>query len=131
MTEKVTTFLMFEGQAEEAMTFYISLFPDSGIQQIRRYGPEGPGREGSVLHAVFTLAGRPHMAIDSPSPHAFTFTPSMSLFVTCESEAELDRLFAALSEGGEVLMPRDNYGFSRRFAWVADRFKVSWQLNLP
>ena len=61
---------------------------------------------------------------------SFAFTPSSSLFVTCESEAEFDRLSAALTEDGEVLMPPDNYGFSRKFAWVNDRFGVSWQLNL-
>jgi predicted 3-demethylubiquinone-9 3-methyltransferase (glyoxalase superfamily) len=63
--------------------------------------------------------------------HGFTFTPSLSLFVDCESEADLERIFAALSEGGGVLMPLGNYGFSRRFGWVNDRFGVSWQLNLP
>ena len=67
--------------------------------------------------------------IDSPIKHAFTFTPSFSLFVECESEAELDAAFARLSDGGSVLMPPGNYGFSTKFAWVNDRFGVSWQLN--
>jgi predicted 3-demethylubiquinone-9 3-methyltransferase (glyoxalase superfamily) len=63
--------------------------------------------------------------------HPFTFTPAMSLFVDCESEAELDAAFGTLSAGGQVLMPPSNYGFSAKFAWVSDRFGVSWQLNLP
>jgi predicted 3-demethylubiquinone-9 3-methyltransferase (glyoxalase superfamily) len=63
--------------------------------------------------------------------HAFTFTPAFSFFVDCESEEELKRLYAALSADGATLMPLGNYGFSRQFAWVNDRFGVSWQLNLP
>lgn len=128
--QKVTTFLMFEGKAEEAMNFYTSLFPDSAIQSISRYGPEGPGPEGSVIHATFTLAGQELMAIDSAIKHDFTFTPAMSLYIICQSEAEIDELFARLSEGGGVLMPLDAYPFSPKFAWVADRFGVSWQLTL-
>lgn len=69
------------------------------------------------------------MAIDSPAKHDFTFTPSISLFTECKEEAEFDRLFAAIGEGGKVVMPPNNYGFSARFAWCADRFGVSWQLN--
>ena len=68
---------------------------------------------------------------DSPAKHAFTFTPSISLFVECADEAELDEAFRNLSAGGAVLMPPGNYGFSTKFAWVQDRFGVSWQLNLP
>jgi predicted 3-demethylubiquinone-9 3-methyltransferase (glyoxalase superfamily) len=70
------------------------------------------------------------MCIDSPMHHNFTFTPAFSFFMDCESEEEVRRLSAALSEGGNVLMPLDNYGFSRLFTWVSDRFGVSWQLNL-
>lgn len=128
--QKVTTFLMFEGKAEEAMNFYISLFPNSAIQSISRYGAEGPGPQGSVVHATFTLAGQELMAIDSFVKHAFTFTPAISLYITCQSEAEIDELFARLSEGGSVMMPLDAYPFSPRFGWVADRFGVSWQLTL-
>jgi predicted 3-demethylubiquinone-9 3-methyltransferase (glyoxalase superfamily) len=62
--------------------------------------------------------------------HAFTFTPSISVFVECESEAELEAVFSRLAAGGSVLMPLDNYGFSTRFGWVKDRFGVSWQMNL-
>jgi predicted 3-demethylubiquinone-9 3-methyltransferase (glyoxalase superfamily) len=131
MARAITTHLMFEGAAEEAMTFYVSLFPGSEIRSIERYGPDGPGREGSVKWASFSLAGRDFMCIDSPAKHAFTFTPSISLFVDCESESELDALFARLSDGGQVFMPVADYGFSTKFGWVGDRFGVSWQLNLP
>ncbi|MFI7442884.1 VOC family protein [Nonomuraea indica] len=131
MTQKIMTFLMFQGQAEEAMTFYTSLFDDAEIVSVTRYGPGQPGAEGTVQHAVFTLAGQPYMAIDSNVRHDFTFTPAISLYVTCASEAEIERLYAALSEKGATMMPLDSYGFSSRFAWVSDRFGVSWQLNLP
>lgn len=130
MSGTVTPFLMFEGQAEDAMTFYTSLFEDSAITAIERYGPDGPGPEGSVVKATFTLNGREHYCIDSPAPHAFAFTPSISLFVDCTGEAEIERLFAALSRDGEILMPMDTYPFARKFAWISDRFGVSWQLSL-
>jgi predicted 3-demethylubiquinone-9 3-methyltransferase (glyoxalase superfamily) len=126
----VTTQLMFQGKAEEAMNLYVSLFGGS-VTRIERYGPGGPGAEGSVMRAEFTLAGHRLACIDSPVQHAFTFTPSASLFVDCQDEADLDAAFAKLSEGGAVLMPPGNYGFSRKFTWLNDRFGVSWQLNLP
>lgn len=122
--------LMFVGDAEAAMRLYVSLFPDSEVTAIERYGAEAGGREGTVQRATFTVAGRAFACIDSEPVHDFTFTPSFSIFVECEDEAELERAFAALSEGGSVLMPLDGYGFSRRFGWVNDRFGVSWQLNL-
>lgn len=131
MPRSLSTFLMFEGVAEEAMKFYVSLFKGSEIQRIDRYGPGEPGKEGSVKKADFTLVGQRLSCIDSPVKHAFTFTPSISLFVDCENEAELENAFAQLSEGGMVLMPLGNYGFSKKFAWLNDRFGVSWQLNLP
>ena len=127
---QIHTFLMFTGRAEEAMTFYLSLFPNSRILDVKKYGKEAPGREGSVKLARFELAGKEYRCIDSPAVHAFTFTPAMSLFVECETEAELDKAYAALLEGGGALMPIGNYGFSKKFGWVNDRFGVSWQLNL-
>ncbi|GAB1575687.1 VOC family protein [Bordetella petrii] len=127
----VTPFLMFEGQAEEAVNWYMSLFPGSAMRHIQRYGPEGPGREGSIVQARFELNGREFMCIDSPAKHAFGFTPAISLFVDCESAAEVDRLYAAFSDGGTVLMPLDAYPFSPRFAWVQDKYGVSWQLHQP
>ncbi len=131
MARKVSTHLMFEGVAEEAMNFYVSLFGGSEIIKVERYGPGEPGAEGTVKIATFTLIGREFICIDSPVKHQFTFTPSISLFVDCESEAELEKVFSQLSTGGQVLMPLDNYGFSTRFGWVKDRFGPSWQLNLP
>ena len=134
MTE-TTPFLMFcgphAGQAEEAITFYVSLLKNSKIITIDHYGANEPEPEGMVRLARFTLAGREYMAIDSAAGHQFTFTPAFSIFVTCESESELKKLYKALRVGGAELMPLDNYGFSRAFAWLNDRFGVSWQINLP
>lgn len=131
MATTIRPFLMFQGDAEAAMDFYVSLFPDARVDDIMRYGPGQPGPEGSVMKASFTLGDQSFICIDSPVQHAFGFTPALSLFVTCASEDQLDQLYAALSEGGGVLMPLSNYGFSRKFGWVNDRFGVSWQLNLP
>ena len=130
MAKSVTPFLMFEGKAEEAMNFYVALFPDGRVLDIARYGKEGPGPEGTVVRASFVVGGQTIMCIDSPAKHAFTFTPASSLFVECESEDELRSFAGALDEDGKVLMPINNYGFSRLFTWVQDRFGVSWQLNL-
>lgn len=127
---KATPFLMFQhGKAEEALDFYVATVPDSRIVSIQRFGPEGPGPEGTVLRAYVEIAGQPVMAHDSFIVHGFDFTPSWSLFLEC-GEEEIEGLFAALGEGGQVLMPLDNYGWSRKFGWVSDRFGVSWQLNL-
>ncbi|MCX5195555.1 VOC family protein [Streptomyces sp. NBC_00249] len=130
MPQKITTFLMFEGRAEEAMSFYTSLFEDAEVVDISRYDADGPGEAGTVQKATFSLAGQRFMCIDSYVKHAFTFTPAVSLFVECDTAAELDRLYGALAEGGAELMPVGSYGFSARFGWVNDRFGVSWQLNL-
>ncbi len=130
--QSITPFLMFEGQAEEAMTFYVSVFDDSEILSIKRYGPnEAGGDEGKVQTATMSLKGQTIMCIDSNITHGFTFTPAISLFVTCDTENEVDELFKKLSEGGQVMMPLDKYDFSQKFAWVADKFGVSWQINLP
>ncbi len=128
---RITTFLMFQGEAEEAINFYTSLFDDGEILELNRFAPDDPGTEGSTMLARFSIGGQTFMALDSDPVHDFTFTPSMSLFVTCQSEPELDRLAAALADGGQELMPLGSYGFSTKFAWVNDRFGVSWQLNLP
>ncbi len=126
----ITPFLMFVGRAEEAMNFYASLFPDSQIVDIKRYGPGEAGPEGSVMHATFALGGQEFMASDSFVKHAFTFTPSISFYVTFQTEVEIDKAFARLADGGMVLMPLDAYPFSPRFGWVQDKFGVSWQLSL-
>jgi predicted 3-demethylubiquinone-9 3-methyltransferase (glyoxalase superfamily) len=130
MDTKVSTFLMFEGKkAEEAMTFYVSLFKDASVTHIQRYGPGEPGAEGSVMQAAFTLKGQRFMCIDSSMKHGFTFTPAMSIFVDCESESEIDTLAAKLGEGAQVMMPMGEYPFARKFTWLADRYGVSWQLS--
>jgi predicted 3-demethylubiquinone-9 3-methyltransferase (glyoxalase superfamily) len=132
LTGTVSTFLMFQGgTAEDAMTLYASVFTGARIDRIERYGPGEPGPEGTVKVAHFDLNGHRLMCSDSFVKHAFTFTPSISLFVDCASIEELDAAFGRLSEGGAVLMPVADYGFSRRFGWCSDRFGVSWQLNLP
>jgi predicted 3-demethylubiquinone-9 3-methyltransferase (glyoxalase superfamily) len=131
MTTSVRPFLMFEGRAEEAIKLYLAVLPDSEIVAMTRYGAGEPGPEGTVKFAVVRLAGQPVLFSDSFVSHGFTFTPSLSLFVDCDSEPELERIFNALADGGGVLMPPGNYGFSRRFGWLNDRFGVSWQINLP
>jgi predicted 3-demethylubiquinone-9 3-methyltransferase (glyoxalase superfamily) len=133
MTKSISTFLMFTGRCEEALNFYTSRISHSWIDSMTKWGLDGPGgpeKAGTVMRAAFTLNGVKFEASDSPVKHAFDFTPSMSLFLECESEAELDRLFVALGEGQRVLMPPGNYGFSKKFGWCVDPFGVSWQLNL-
>lgn len=129
--KKVIPFLMFQnGNAEKAMNFYTSLVEDSQITGIVRYGSNESGDEGTVMQATFTLKGQEFMCIDSNVNHAFSFTPSFSIYVTCDTEEELDHLYQQLLVDGQELMPLDDYGFSKKFGWLNDRFGVSWQLNL-
>jgi predicted 3-demethylubiquinone-9 3-methyltransferase (glyoxalase superfamily) len=130
MESAVSPFLMFEGHCEEALNLYVSTIPNSRIINIRKYGAGEQGKEGSVMLAQADIGGLPLMCNDSSVHHAFTFTPSSSLFVTCKSEAEFDKIASELGKGGGVLMPPANYGFSRKFTWFNDRFGVSWQVNL-
>ncbi|MGN6612831.1 MAG: VOC family protein [Angustibacter sp.] len=131
MATTATPFLMFQNaDAEEAMTFYTDLFDDGRVLDVAKYGADGPGPEGTIMVARFAIAGQEIRCSDSPVQHGFGFTPSVSLWVEAESDDELDRLFTALSDGGGILMPLGDYGFSRRFGWLNDRFGVSWQLNL-
>lgn len=130
----LTPFLMFcgdqHGKAEEAIRRYCSIFDDSRVLHIDRYGPDDNGPEGTVRVATFEIGGNAMMAIDSAAPHAFTFTPAISLWIECSSPEELERLSTSLGEGGAMLMPPGDYGFSQRFCWVADRYGVTWQLNV-
>lgn len=132
--KSITTSLMFvgdqAGKAEEAIRFYTSLFQSSKIIDIQRYEAGENEQEGSTKMARFSINGTEFMALDSHLDHKFNFTPSMSLYVECESESEIEEAFRALVEGGSELMPLDNYGFSQRFGWLNDRYGVSWQLNL-
>jgi predicted 3-demethylubiquinone-9 3-methyltransferase (glyoxalase superfamily) len=128
---KIRPFLMFEGKAEEAMNFYVSLFPNARVIDIVRYGANRPEAEGSVMKASFSIGNQTVLCTDSIVKHTFSFTPSFSFFVDCASADDISRIYAALSAEGTELMPLGEYGFSRKFAWVNDRYGVSWQLNLP
>ena len=112
----LTPFLMFEGRSEEAMTRYVSVIPGSQVVQLERYGSDGPGSEGTVALGEAVLAGQNVRFFDSSVQHGFTFTPSLSLFLSVDTADELDHIVDALAAGGEFLMPADDYGFSRRFA---------------
>lgn len=124
-TQKITTFLMFSGQAEEAMNFYLTLFDESEKINVTYH------EDGKILHAIFTLKGQQFMCIDNTNGDLHSFTPAMSLFVTCDTEEEIDRIYEKLSTKGTVLMPLAPSPFSQKFGWVADKYGVSWQLNLP
>lgn len=131
MEKQITTFLTFqENNAEEAMNFYVGLFENSKIIDLRRYESGGPAKEGTIMMASFELNGKQFICSDSFVKHAWTFSPAISLYVECRTEDELEKLFDSLSQGGNVYMPLNNYGFSRKFGWVGDKFGVTWQLNL-
>jgi len=124
-------FLMFQGgKAQAALDLYFATFPDSHMVRVEHWAEGEAGSVGTIKVAVFTICGSEFMCSDSPVKHDFNFTPSSSIFVDFDSETELERAFGILSEGGKVLIPLDNYGFSQRFGWVNDRFGVSWQVNL-
>ena len=127
----VTPFLMFIGKAEEAIEYYKTVFPDLKVEAMTKYGAGDPaGKEGSVKLATISIAGQKVMCIDSLPVHDFTFTPSFSFFVECEDLETMNKQFAKLSDGGKVMMPINNYGFSDQFGWTSDKYGVSWQLNL-
>ena len=131
MNERITPFLTFqENNAEEAMHYYIELFDNSEILSITHYGKDGPASEGSVMMAMFILDGKKFICSDSYVKHEWTFSPAISLFTECQNENHFQQLFEKLSENGQVLMEPENYGFSRKFSWVQDKFGISWQLNL-
>jgi predicted 3-demethylubiquinone-9 3-methyltransferase (glyoxalase superfamily) len=125
MITAATPFLMFQGDCEEALSFYARVIPGAVVAAMMK------GPDGKVAMARLSIAGLEIMANDSPPVHAFTFTPSTSTFLTVDAEGEVDALAEALGDGGKTLMPAGDYGFSKRFAWVQDRFGVSWQINLP
>jgi predicted 3-demethylubiquinone-9 3-methyltransferase (glyoxalase superfamily) len=132
MAESVHTHLMFQnGRALDAMHRYEEIFEGAfTIDELDTYDESATGLTGQVQLAVCTLPGARITCIDSPVQHAFDMTPAISLIVECDDDDELERLFAALEDDGQVFMPLDNYGFSRRSGWVQDRFGVPWQLNL-
>lgn len=125
MITAAAPFLMFQGRCEEALTFYAGTIPGARIVSIDKKP------DGAVAMARLSVGGLEIMANDSPPVHAFDFTPSTSTFLTVDKAGDVDSLAAALGEGGRLLMPPADYGFSQRFGWVQDRFGVSWQINLP
>jgi predicted 3-demethylubiquinone-9 3-methyltransferase (glyoxalase superfamily) len=125
----VAPLLVFQGDASEALEFYASLFPGAQIERVERFGEEEPAREGSVEHATLRIADLTLEVIDSPPVHEFTFAPSISLAVECDAAEAVDALYERLADGGRVFMELNAYLFSPRYAWVADRFGVSWQLR--
>ena len=130
-TEQIATFLTFQKEnAEQAMNFYIEIFDNSEIINVKRWEKNAPGKEGTIMHATFSLNGNLFMCSDSPPIHEWGFTPAVSNYVECTSEMEIEQLFTKLSENGKVMMPLNNYGFSQKFGFVEDQFGVSWQLNL-
>lgn len=119
------------GKAEEAMKLYTSLFKNSEIKSIDYWEKDAAGgQEGLIKRATFSIDGQEYMVSENTMEHGFTFTPAISIFVECDTEDEQAMLFEKLSENGKVMMPLDNYGFSKKFGWVADVYGVSWQLNL-
>jgi predicted 3-demethylubiquinone-9 3-methyltransferase (glyoxalase superfamily) len=114
--QKITTFLTFNGRAEEAVNFYTAIFKDSKIVNTMRYGEAGPGPKGSLMSATFQLQGQTFIALNGgPS---FSFSQGISLFVACDTQAEVDGFWEKLSEGGKKL----------QCGWLVDRFGVSWQV---
>lgn len=114
--QKITPYLWFDAQAEEAINFYTSIFPDSRIIDVARYGPDGPAPEGSVMTATFELYGQQFYALNG-GPQ-FAFSPAISFFVNCETQEEVDDLWQKLSDGGEIEM----------CGWLRDKYGVSWQI---
>lgn len=128
---QIATFLTFQKEdAERAMNFYVSLFEDAKIIDIQRWGKASSSKEGTIMYASFKLKDQLFMCSDSPAIHKWGFTPAISIYLECNDETEQKRLFTSLSEKGTVLMPLNNYGFSKQFGFVQDQFGVSWQLNL-
>ena len=114
--QKITPFLWFDNQAEEAAKFYTSIFKNSKINAISRYNGEGPGTAGKVMTVNFEIEGQEFTALNG-GPE-FSFTPAVSFFVSCEDQAEVDWLWERLSEGGEEV----------QCGWLTDKFGVSWQI---
>ena len=113
---KITPFLWFDDKAEEAMNFYCSIFKNSKVGSISRYGEAGPGPKGTVMSATFELNGQEFMALNGGP--VFTFTPAISFFVNCETQEEVDELWEKLSADGE----------EGQCGWLKDKYGLSWQI---
>ena len=114
--QKITPFLWFDGNAEEAMHFYVSIFKNSKVGTVTRYGESGPGPKGSAMSVTFQLEGQDFFALNGGPK--FTFTPAISFFVNCNSQEEVDELWERLAEGGRT----------NRCGWLQDKFGLSWQI---
>lgn len=114
--QKIVPFLWFDGKAEEAAKFYVSIFKNSKMGTIRRYGDAGPGPKGSAMSAEFQLEGQNFIALNG-GPQ-FSFTPAISFFVNCDTQQEVDELWEKLSAGGKP----------NRCGWLQDKFGLSWQI---
>lgn len=114
--QKIVPFLWFDDQAEEAMNFYVSIFTNSKVISVSRYGEAGPGPKGTVMSATFELDGQRFMALNGGP--LFSFSPAISFFVNCETQEEVDELWEKLSAGGK----------KERCGWLKDKFGVSWQI---
>ena len=114
--QKITPFLWFDGKAEEAMNFYISIFKNSKVVSVTRYGEPGPGPKGTVMTAQFELNGQEFVALNG-GPQ-FTFTEAISFVVSCETQQEVDEFWEKLSKGGE----------KSRCGWLKDKYGLSWQV---
>ncbi|MFD0683204.1 VOC family protein [Actinomadura fibrosa] len=141
VTQKLAIFLMFQGNAEEAMNFYTSLFEDAEVLQVIRARAEDPGwTEGTLQYGIFRIAGQQVVCSNTPPPDSplreiapwdeFTFNPAMTMYVQRDSVEDFDALYEALAEGGRVYLPAKEYGFSPRFAWLDDRYGISWRIDL-
>ncbi|MBI4302864.1 MAG: VOC family protein [Chloroflexi bacterium] len=130
--QKITPHLWFDNQAEEAVNFYISIFKNSKLVNITRYGEAGAevsGRpKGTVMTLAFQLDGQEFMALNGGP--IFKFTPAVSFFVNCKHPQELDELWRRLADGGTVLMELDKYPFAEKYGWLQDKYGLSWQLVL-
>lgn len=127
---QVSTFVMFQGEAQRAIDLYSQVFERFRLMQVQHYDPTPDGRR-LIKHASIDFDRQNLVFTDSPISHDFSFTPAVSLFINLPNEEALEQAFHRLAEGGKVLMPLDDYGFSARFGWLNDRFGLSWQLNVP
>lgn len=128
---EVATHLTFQGDADAAVRLYATVFSEFQVLETEEYGGSDGMPAGALKLAKAKLGDHALVLFDSPIKHEWDFTPAVSLLVSFSNAADLQVAFALLSEGGEVFMPLDDYGFSKSFGWIADRFGVSWQLNLP
>ena len=138
----ISTFLTFVGdqcgKAEEAIYFYMSIFPNSEIKSVKKYAEgEAGGTPELIKHGVFTLNGIEYMISESNYNHDWSFTPAVSLFISDDSDELIQTLFKKLSStGGQIMVPLDNYkgegdyGFGKKFGWCEDKYGISWQFVL-